>query len=56
MLHPQPVFQPHWCNCELWLDDLKGSTARADSAGADQTPWDTGMWPELLGKGDRVSR
>lgn len=55
MLHPQPVFQPRWCDCESWLDALPGSTARGDSAEANQTPWDTGMAPELLGKGGRMS-
>lgn len=55
MLHPQPVFQPRWCDCESWLDALPGSTARGDSAGASQTPWDTGMAPELLGTGGRTS-
>lgn len=54
LLHPQPVFQPHWCDCEFWLDALLGSTARGESVGANQTSWDTGMGPQLW-KGGRIS-
>lgn len=55
LLHPQPVFQPHWCGCELRLDALLGSTARGDSAGTTEAPRDTGMGPQLVGKGVRAS-
>lgn len=55
LLHPQPVFQPRWCGCELRLDALLGSTARGDSTGTTQAPRDTGMGPQLVGKGGRAS-
>lgn len=55
LLHPQPDFQPPWCDCELWLDALPGSRARGENAEANQPPRHTGMGPELLGKGGRTS-
>lgn len=32
-------FSSHgWCDCELWLDALPGSTARGETMGTNQTP------------------
>lgn len=52
LLHPQPVFQPCWRGCELWLHGLLGSMARGDSAGQ---PSPVAMGPRLVGKGGRTS-